>query len=222
MNASPTEPFTLYGYFRSSAAWRVRLALDLKRVPFTTVPVHLLKEGGRHRQAAFGDLNPERLLPMLDTGHARLTQSLAILEYLEETYPEPALLPADPIGRAWVRAVGAQVACDIHPINNLRVMQHLEQSLHVSAEDRTSWSRHWIQAGFDAIESRLQHDGHTGSCCFGDAPTLADCCLVPQVFNARRVGVDLTPYPTIVSIDAQLAQHPSFQRAHPSAQIDAE
>ncbi|OUL97979.1 maleylacetoacetate isomerase [Variovorax sp. JS1663] len=212
----------LYSYFRSSAAFRVRIALALKGLDYDTLPVHLRRGGGEHLTAGFGDLNPERLIPMLKTGDALLTQSLAILEYLEEGFPTPPLLPAAPDARAWVRAIAAHVACEIHPLNNLRVLQYLEGTLHVSPAQKQDWIAHWIQLGFAALEQRLARDGRSGRCCFGDAPTLADCCLVPQVANARRLNVDISAFPHIERIDAHLMQMSAFRSAAPAAQVDAE
>lgn len=210
----------LYTYFRSSAAYRVRIGLGLKGLPYEAVPVHLLRGGGEQLQAAYRALNPAGLVPALDDG-AILTQSLAILEYLEETHPATALMPADPLGRARVRALAQTVACDIHPIGNLRVLKYLTGTLNVSEADKLAWSQHWIMEGFAALEALLAGAADIGRFCHGDTPTLADCCLVPQVFNARRFEVDLTPSPTIMAVDAACATVPAFIEAHPARQADA-
>lgn len=212
----------LHGYFRSSAAYRVRIALNLKGLPYDSLPVHLTRGGGEQHGDAYGALNPERLVPTLEDGDTRLTQSLAIMEYLEEQYPDTPLLPSSAADRGWVRAIAAQIACDVHPLNNLRVLQYLEKTLGVSAEQKSAWIAHWITQAFDVLETRLARDGRSGLCCFGDTPTFADCCLVPQVFSARRFQVPLDPYPNIVRIDAHLATLAAFQQAAPAAQPDAE
>lgn len=213
---------TLHGYWRSGAAWRVRIALALKGLPFETV-AHDLRTGAQ-RDDAYRTLNPQALVPALDTGVATgdavLTQSPAILEWIEETHPAPALLPADAMGRAHVRAMAALVCCDIHPLNNLRVLNALRQELGVDEEHVAAWIARWIHDGFAALEALVAR--HGGAFAFGDSPTLADCCLVPQVYSARRFGVDLGAYPRIVAIDARCAQMPAFQAAHPAAQADAD
>ncbi len=212
----------LYSYFRSSAAFRVRAALGLKGLSFDVLPVHLRRNGGLQHGAEFSSMNPEKLVPVLDIEGDRLTQSLAILEYIEERFPTPALLPSNSADRAWVRALSLRVACDIHPLNNLRVLHYLEGPLAVSPEQKHEWVSHWIDVGFTALEKRLASDGRTGTCCFGDEPSFADCCLVPQVANARRFGVDLSNYPTLSRVDAHLMTLPPFIAAAPDAQVDAE
>jgi maleylpyruvate isomerase len=212
----------LYTYFRSSAAYRVRIALNLKGLPYEAVPVHLLKDGGQQLSPEYRAVNPSALVPSLQDGDATLSQSLAIIEYLEETQPQVALLPRDPLGRARVRALALMVACDIHPITNLRVLKYLTGTLGVPEDAKTEWYRHWVREGLAAIEAHLARDAQTGRFCHGDSPTMADCCLVPQVFNARRFEVDLGPYPTIASIDAACAELPAFADAHPGRQGDAE
>ena len=212
----------LHGYFRSSAAYRVRIALGLKGIGFDTLPVHLTREGGFHTKPAYTAINPEQLVPTLQVGDDYLSQSLAILEYIEEQYPSPALLPTDPVKRAWVRAMADLVACDVHPLNNLRVLKYLEGVLGVSPEKKLAWIGHWITLGFNALETRLANDGYAGRCCLGDAPSFADCCLVPQVFSARRFNVAMDAYPTIVRVDAHLATLDAFIKATPAAQVDAE
>lgn len=212
----------LYTYFRSSASYRVRIALNLKGLAATPHAVHLTRDGGAHRAKSFGLVNPERLVPVLRDGGASLAQSLAIMEYLDETHPQPPLLPGGPQERAWVRGLALLVSCDIHPLNNLRVLQYLDETLRVPPAEKQRWVQHWIATGFDALEARLSRDGRSGSCCFGDSPTLADCCLVPQVFNARRFGVTLDAYPTLNRIDAHLASLDAFRQAAPGVQPDAE
>jgi maleylacetoacetate isomerase len=212
----------LYTYFRSSAAYRVRIALNLKGIPYEAVPVHLLRGGGEQHASEFMERNPAQLVPVLQDGPLSLTQSLAIIEYLEETHPSPPLLPRGAAERARVRALALTVACDIHPLNNLRVMQYLESKLGAGEESRGAWSRRWIELGFAALERLLIADGATGPFCHGHSPTLADCCLVPQVFNALRLRCPLEPYPTIRGIYEHCSRLPPFERAAPGAQPDAE
>ncbi|MGV8893373.1 MAG: maleylacetoacetate isomerase [Burkholderiaceae bacterium] len=212
----------LYTYFRSSAAYRVRIALNLKGLSYQSVPVHLLKNGGEHLQDSYRAINPGAMLPSLQDGDTILTQSLAILEYLEEVYPDIALLPGDALGRARVRALALTIACDIHPINNLRVLKYLSGVLQVSEETKTQWYLHWTQEGLGIMEAHLARDRQTGIFCHDDTPTLADCCLIPQVFNAQRFQVDLSPYPIIAGIHARCAELPAFINAHPAQQPDAE
>ncbi|MDR0458112.1 MAG: maleylacetoacetate isomerase [Burkholderiaceae bacterium] len=210
----------LYSYFRSSAAYRVRIALGLKGLPFDYAPVHLVKK--EQQAPGYRKLNPDALVPTLvdDAGHA-LTPSLAIIEWLEETRPEPLLLPRAPLERAWVRSLALQIACDIHPLNNLRVLRFLVKEMGLAEAQKLAWQRHWVESGFAALEQRLAGDPHTGAFCFGDAPTLADVTLVPQMYNARRLDIDLTRYPTLMRIDAQATRHPAFSAAAPEKQPDA-
>ena len=204
----------LYGYPMSSASYRVRIALALKGIEVTTVTKQLRR--GEQRAKDFLEINPQGFVPVLslDDGQA-LPQSLAIIEYLDEVYPQPPLLPAAPIERARVRALSLLIACDIHPLNNLRVLQYLEGSLGEAQSARDSWYRHWIEAGFEALEEALARDPARGRFCYGDAPSLADVCLVPQVFNARRYSVDLAPFPRIVAIDAACHEIAAFASAAP-------
>ena len=216
---------TLYTYFRSSAAYRVRIALGLKGLPYDSHAVHLVKDGGQQHTSAYRDLNPQALVPSLQTedGTATLTQSLAIMEYLEEAYPQaPALLPADLVGRARVRALAQVVACEIHPLNNLRVLRYLTQEMGLSSTQKDAWYAHWIALGLGALEEMLATSSATGRFCHGDQPTLADCCLVPQVFNARRFDCPMDGYPTIARIVAACEQLPAFEQAAPEQQPDAE
>lgn len=212
----------LYSYFRSSAAYRVRIALELKGLPYSYVPVHLLKDGGAQHAPQYQRLNPTELVPTLvdDDGHA-LGQSLAIIEYLDETQPAPALLPHDALGRARVRALAQTVACEIHPLNNLRVLQYLERDLKVTDAAKSDWYRHWITLGFTALERMLADNPATGRFCHGDTPGLADCCLIPQVANSRRFDTPLEAFPTIRRIDEACLALPAFQKAAPQVQPDA-
>lgn len=215
----------LYTYFRSSAAFRVRIALGLKGLPYSSVPVHLLKDGGQHRSAAYQALNPQQLVPALQVGEDGpvLAQSLAILEYLEEAYPDsPALLPAQPLARARVRGLAQAIACDMHPLNNLRVLQYLTRDLGVSEAQKNTWYQHWMAQGLQALETALARSPDTGDFCHGNTPTLADCCLVPHVFNARRFQCPLDDYPTVTRIVATCEALPAFAQAAPARQPDAE
>ncbi|WP_422347367.1 maleylacetoacetate isomerase [Stenotrophomonas sp. DR009] len=211
----------LYTYWRSSAAYRVRIGLELKGLAWEARPVHLVREGGEQHLDAYRALNPQQLVPtLLHEGHA-LTQSLAIVEYLDERFPQVPLLPADAAGSARVRALAQLVACDIHPINNLRVMQYLERNLQLPADARTQWTLHWMAEGFAAMEAMLANSRDTGIFCHGDRPGLADLCLMPQLYNAHRFGLDLTPYPTLRRIEATCQALDAFERARPENQLDA-
>lgn len=210
----------LFDYFRSSAAYRVRIGLALKGLEYRSQPVHLVRDGGQQLLPAYREHNPLGLVPTFEQGGIRITQSLAILEYLEERHPMPALLPADPVARARARQIALTIACDIHPLNNLRVLKYLGQEFGMSPDARQAWLMHWIADGFAALEAQIASD--SGRFCVGDTPGIADCCLVPQMFNARRFNIDLTPYPRLVAIDAACNALPAFQAAHPSRQADAE
>jgi len=209
----------LHTYFRSSAAFRVRIALNLKGLAYAPAFVHLPR--GEHRAPAYGTINPQALVPTLDDDGRLLTQSLAIIEYLDETHPKPRLLPGDALGRARVRSLAMLIACEIHPVNNLRILQHLKRALGQNDEQVNAWYRHWIADGFQKLEAELAR-GATGSFCHGDAPTMADCCLVPQVFNAQRYQCDTSPYPTVMRVFAACMKLDAFDRAQPSKQPDAE
>lgn len=211
----------LYSYFRSSAAFRVRIALNLKGLDANLVPIHLLRDGGQQLLPAYRSLNPDGLVPLLVDQGVALHQSLAIIEYLEETHPTPPLLPSTPLDRAYVRALAQSIACDIHPLNNMRVLKYLKR-LNVDDAARDEWYRHWIEVGFQALEIRLARDTRTGDFAFGDSPTMADLCLVPQVFNAKRFSVDLDAFPVIRRIAEHANGLPAFQDAAPAAQPDAE
>jgi len=210
----------LYTYFRSSAAFRVRIALNLKGLAYEPAFVHLPK--GEHRAPAYGTLNAQALLPTLEDAAQRLTQSLAILEYLEEAHPAVPLLPKDAPGRARVRSLALLVACEIHPLNNLRVLQHLKRVLGQNEEQINAWYRHWIADGLTKFEADLAAGGTSGKFCHGDSPTMADCCLVPQIFNAQRYQCDTAPYPATMRIFAECMKLDAFDRAQPSKQPDAE
>jgi maleylacetoacetate isomerase len=212
----------LYDYFRSSAAYRLRIALNVKGiVPDERTYVHL--RIGSQRAQDYLALNPQGLVPALELDDGSvLVQSLAIIEYLDETRPEPPLLPPDPVARARVRAIALSIACEIHPLNNLRVLNYLIGTLGVSREQKDGWYRYWIDVGFEALEKTLARDGATGRFCHGDAPTLADVCLVPQMANARRFEIDLSPYPTLIRIESACNALPAFAQAAPARQPDAE
>lgn len=213
----------LYTYFRSSAAYRVRIALNLKGLAYEAQPVHLLRDGGEQLTDAYRAVNPSALLPTLeDDDGTVIGQSLAILEYLEETRPQTPLLPVDAAGRARVRALALTVVADTHPLGNLRVLKYVKGEMGQGEDVKLNWQRHWLRSGLATLESLLAGDVRTGRFSHGDTPTLADCCLVPHVFNARRFDVDLAPYPTVMRIDAACATLPPFQAAHPSQQPDAE
>ena len=211
----------LYDYFRSSAAYRVRIALNLKGLAPEREFVHLRK--GAQRSDDYLAVNPLGLVPVLVTDDGQvLSQSLAIVEYLDEVVPSPALLPRDAAGRARVRSLALAVACDIHPIDNLRVLRYLLHTVGVEEAQKDAWYKYWIDVGFEALESALARDAATGRFCHGDAPTLADICLVPQIANARRVDMDLSPYPTLTRIEAACLALPAFANAAPSLQPDYE
>jgi len=210
----------LYGYWRSSAAYRVRIALNLKGLDYESIPVHLVKEGGEQHKEDYVALNPNHLVPTLVDGELVLNQSLAIIDYLDNKFAEPALLPSEPATRAQVQAMALDVACEIHPINNLRVQQYLVNELGQSEQNKLAWSHHWMNTGFAAIEQRLTKTA--GKYCFGDTVTLADICLIPQVYNAVRFKLDMSPCPRILSVVEQCNQLPAFRDALPENQPDAQ
>ncbi|MCA1246121.1 maleylacetoacetate isomerase [Massilia sp. MS-15] len=212
----------LHTYYRSSASYRVRIALNLKGLAAEESYVHLSKNGGGQFAPAFDALNPQHLLPVLEDDGVVLTQSLAIIEYLDETRPGQALLPPDPAGRARVRALSQAIACDIHPINNLRVLKYLSAELGVSDQQKNAWYRHWVGLGLAALERQLESSPDTGLFCHGDQPTMADCCLVPQLYNARRFDCDLSAFPTIANIGIRCEALDAFARARPDLQPDAD
>ena len=213
----------LYTYYRSSAAYRVRIALNLKGLAYEAVPVHLVKDGGQQHDADFRTKNPLASVPVMATdAGAVLTQSLAIIEYLDESYPLSPLLPSSAEDRARVRALAQVIACDIHPLNNLRVLNYLTHQLGVSSEQKNAWYQHWINEGLGALEKMLASDARTGRFCHGNEPGLADCCLVPQVYNARRFKCPLDAIPVISRIVDACELLPAFQAASPGRQPDAE
>ena len=211
----------LYSYWRSSAAYRVRIGLNLKQLSYELVPVHLVSGGGQQHGEEYRALNPQALVPTLCHRDRRLLQSLAILEYLEEAWPEPPLLPATAPARQRARAIAQLIACDIHPLNNLRVLQYFEREWNVPQPEREAWVRQWIETGFAAAEALLAGQASSGEFCEGDSPTIADCCLVPQVYNARRFGVDMQAYPTLERIERACLALPAFDAAQPHNQPDA-
>ncbi|GGA11733.1 maleylacetoacetate isomerase [Dyella caseinilytica] len=211
----------LYSYWRSSAAFRVRIALNLKGLHYETRAVHLVRDGGEQHSAAYAALNPQELVPTLVDGERVLTQSMAILEYLDETHPQPPLLPTDQAGKAHVRALSQVIACDVHPLGNLRVLQQIGTQFGADDEQKAAWMRHWVSAGLHAFETMLAKSKYTGRYCHGDTPGMADVCLVPQVYNARRWKVPLGDYPNILRIDAACAAQQAFHDAMPEQQPDA-
>jgi maleylacetoacetate isomerase len=209
----------LYDYFRSSAAYRMRIALNLKGLEAERRFIHLRK--GEQRGAGYLEVNPQGLVPTLVIDDEAFTQSLAIIEYLDETHPSPPLLPEDAKDRAWVRSIALAIACDIHPLNNLRVLKYLSREFEIDEARRDDWYRHWVSDGFTALEARLAARP-AGRFCFGDTPTLADIFLVPQVANANRVNTPLEPFPRIRAINTACLALPAFDRARPEMQPDAE
>jgi len=210
----------LYNYFRSSASFRVRIALELKGLTYDYVPVHLVK--GEHRKPEYAAVSPSELVPTLELDDGvKLGQSMAIIEWLDEAHPQPPLLPADLLGRAKVRALAQLIACEIHPLNNLRVLKYLVRDLKVAEDDKTAWYRHWVRVGLEAFERELQ-GAPAGGFCWGDAPTLADCCLVPQIFNGQRFNVDFSGLPRTMAAFEACMLLPAFQRAQPSSCPDNE
>ena len=213
----------LYSFFRSSAAYRVRIALAWKGLDYEYVAKHLRRGDGEHLKADYRAIHPQALVPALEDGGVAIPQSLAIIEYLEEAYPDtPRLLPTTPAARAIVRAMSQAIACDIHPLNNLRVLNYLKSQLRQSEEATNVWYRHWVDEGFRGLEESIRKHTGDGRHCFGAGVTVADACLVPQVYNARRFDVDLTPYPSLVAVSTYLESLPAFAAAKPEAQPDAE
>ena len=216
----------LYSYYRSSASYRVRIALNLKGLDHEQVAVHLVKDGGQQLRAAYREISADGLVPALvdeslpGPAHA-LTQSLAIIEYLDEAYSEVPLLPRHPAERAYVRSLALSIACDIHPIDNLRVLRYLTDTLKVEEAQKDAWYRHWAEQGLAALETTIKRAGSAGAFCFGDTPTLADCCLVPQIYNARRFKCDISGLATLLRIDANCQDRLAFRDAAPENQPDA-
>lgn len=216
-----SDSLKLYSYWRSSACYRVRIALNLKRMEYETLPVHLLRNGGEQHSREFHDVNPQQLIPVLRHGGRVLRQSMAIIEYVDETWPEHPLLPSVARDRQRVRAIAQMITCDIHPLGNLRVQQYLERHFGADQAQRDDWTRHWIRSGFSALEKVLEDNPSTGSFCEGDVPTIADCCLVPQAYNALRVGIELAAFPHVARITANCLELPEFDAARPELQPDA-
>ncbi|WP_298231333.1 maleylacetoacetate isomerase [uncultured Azohydromonas sp.] len=210
----------LYNYFRSSASYRVRIALALKGLAYEYKPVHLQKK--EQFAESYAAVSASRLVPLLRDGDASLTQSMAIIEYLDETHPQPPLLPSDPLGRARVRALAQDIACEIHPLNNLRVLRYLMHDLKVGEDDKNRWYRHWVETGLEVVERQLAQHPSTGRFCHGDLPGLADCVLVPQIFNAQRFNCRLEHVPTVMRVYEACMQLDAFTKTQPSACPDAE
>lgn len=205
----------LFDYFRSSACYRVRIALNLKELDYELVPVHLIKNGGEQHSHYYQAINPQALVPALEHKGQIITQSLAIIEYLEDLYPEPALIPTNPFSKAYVKAIALTIAADTHPLNNLRVLNYLTQTLQVNEEQKTAWYHHWLKTTFDALEKKIKSSELAGDFCYGDIPTLADVCLIPQLFNAHRFNFDLTPYTTLKRIENNCQHVEAFADAVP-------
>lgn len=213
----------LFDYFRSSASFRVRIALNLKGLSYEQISVHLVKDGGQHLQSQYALINPQQLVPCLvdNDQSTALAQSLAIIEYLEEQYPTPSLLPTDYLLRASVRAFAQHIACEIHPLNNLRVLKYLTSHFEINDEQKTNWYHHWLRMGFKGLEKQLAANQHQGPFCFGDTPTLADICLVPQIYNAERFAFSLDAFPLVQAVNAACQNLPAFSDAFPEKQPDA-
>lgn len=214
--------YDLYNYFRSSSSYRVRIALNLKGLEYNYRPIHLNRNGGEQFSREFREMSPDAVVPVLVAGEQRLVQSTAIIEWLEETHPTPALLPASANERAWVRALCLTIACEIHPLNNLRVLKFLTGPMGLSEEQKAQWTRHWCEDGLAAVEAMLAQRKEDGAFCHGNAPGMADIYLVPQVFNAQRFGVDVSKFKRVSRIVERCNQLEAFARAHPAKQMDAE
>ncbi len=212
----------LYNYFRSTSSYRVRIACNLKGLSYEYIQVHLNRNGGEQFAADFSSLNPQQLVPLLIDGTLLISQSLAIIEYLDECYPDVALLPTASIDRVRVRQLSQYIACEMHPLNNLRVLKYLTGPLQLSVEQKQAWTVHWLRTGLEALERELNGSAARGKFCFGNTPTMADCCLVPQLYSARRFGIDVDAYPALRAIDAECQTLDAFQAAHPDRQPDAE
>ena len=216
------QDLKLYTYSRSSASYRVRIALNVKGLPWKPEYVHLIRDGGQEKLPAYRNINPQQLVPSFTSNGDVITQSLAIIEYLDEVHPQPALLPSEPMDRAYVRSLAYAIACDIHPLNNLRVLKYLEDQLGTEKKKRDEWYCHWIKEGFSAIEQRLIRDGRHKAFCLGDVVSLADLCLIPQVYNARRFHCDMAAFPVIDCIYKNCMELAAFKHASPEEQGDYE
>ncbi len=211
----------LYGYWRSSAAYRVRIALNLKGLDYEVAPVHLLKDGGEQLQAEYQAINPQGVVPALVDGDVNIGQSLAIIDYLETRYPEPPLYPQSAEARAFAQQLALVVACDIHPLNNLRVLKYLKRTLEQGDEARNDWYHHWVEGGFTAMEKLLDGRDWQGPYCLDGQVTIADACLIPQIYNARRFGIAMDEFPSLVKIEQACMELEAFQGAAPENQVDA-
>jgi len=209
----------LYDYYRSSASFRVRIALNLKKIPYQEIPIDLKKNGGEQHSPEYQIVNPQSLVPALQDGDKIITQSLAIIEYLDELCPTPSLLPSDPFQKAWVRSCALSIAADIHPLNNLRVLNYLTNTIAVTDEQKNQWYQHWIAEGLSSLEKKLIASPYTGMYCFGDSITLADIALIPQMYNARRFACDVSAYPTLTRIDSHCQTVDAFKLAWPEKEM---
>jgi maleylpyruvate isomerase len=218
----PDQALILHNYFRSSAAYRVRIAMHLKGLSFDYLPVHLTRDGGAQFSPSYSAMNPQQLVPLLDDNGFQLSQSLAIIEYLDEKFPQVRLIPESLEGRARVRQIALAIACDIHPLQNLRVLKYLTGTLGLSEEAKTDWIKHWLQLGLQALEADISRTSSRGQFCYGDHPTLADCALIPQMSSAARFGVDSTAFPTLRMIYERCEAMPEFAAAHSGKQVDSE
>ena len=221
MTSKPNK-LVLHNYFRSSAAYRVRIAMNLKGLDYDYVPVHLTREGGMQFKDSYTALNPQQLVPLLDDDGFQLSQSLAIIEYLDEKFPAIRLLPDSLQGRARVRQLTLAIACDVHPLQNLRVLKYLTGKLGLTEETKAEWIKNWLELGLTALEADLARAPTRGKFCFGDTPTMADCALVPQLFSATRFNIDTQAYPTLRSIYEACEALPEIAAAHPARQPDSE
>lgn len=206
---------TLYDYFRSSACFRVRIALNLKKLDYETIPIHLVNQGGEQFSEHYSQINFQHLVPTFKDGNKVITQSLAIIEYLDELHPHPPLLPKDPFEKALIRSFAFIIAADTHPLNNLRVLKYLTGELQLTEEKKQQWYHHWMKEGLSSLEQTLNFHGKAKDFCFGNTPTIADICLVPQLYNAKRFNCDLSSYPTLLRIDENCQSHPAFIKAAP-------
>lgn len=211
----------LYDYFRSSASFRVRIALNLKGLNYDVIPVHLINNGGEQHSPEYASINPSELVPTALFDGKAISQSLAIIEYLEDTYPQSRLLPSDPYHKSLVRSFALSIAADMHPLNNLRVLTYLKNDLKLNDSQKSQWYHHWMKVGLDSLENQLVKCKLSGSYCFGENPTLADICLVPQLFNARRFNCDIAAYPTLIKIDENCQKLDAFQKAWPKEPVSS-